>query len=185
MSLGDPVLAILGDRHIDPIRHHTLLRRAVADCIDRIRRRILSRNPQAEKIDPIEIDRIVSGDAPGVDAFARRYGRLTQRHVAVYCADRDRCELLRQEGYETVNCSDWKINGNASGPIRNRKMLEKERPDVCLIDGGGPGSANVAKIAKELALNLYRYRLDDCHHGNELCDECDGLWIRDPDGEVL
>lgn len=50
--------------------------------------------------------------------------------------------------------ADWETHGKAAGPIRNKEMLEKGKPDVVVAFPGGRGTAHMVKIAKEAGVKV-------------------------------
>lgn len=53
----------------------------------------------------------------------------------------------------------WKEFGNAAGPIRNREMLDKGKPDAILAFEGGSGTADMVSAAN--AAGVERINKDD------------------------
>jgi len=51
-----------------------------------------------------------------------------------------------------VTKSEWDRLGRAAGPIRNRRMIEDGKPDVCIAFPGNTGTANMIKQCKELGV---------------------------------
>lgn len=45
--------------------------------------------------------------------------------------------------------AEWKIHGNAAGPIRNQQMLNDHKPDVVVAFPGGDGTADMVHKAKK------------------------------------
>lgn len=43
--------------------------------------------------------------------------------------------------------ADWRKHGKAAGPIRNRRMLDKGKPDMVVAFPGGRGTANMVDQA--------------------------------------
>lgn len=74
-------------------------------------------------------DEVIHGDAPGADRLARE--------AAIVLG-------LAHRGYP----ADWALHGKAAGPIRNRKMLDAERPEMVLAFPGGSGTADMRRQAK-------------------------------------
>lgn len=56
-----------------------------------------------------------------------------------------------------VTKSDWKKLGKKAGPLRNRRMLEIEKPDLVVAFPGGRGTADCKKQAKELKIPVQSY----------------------------
>ena len=73
--------------------------------------------------------KIISGGARGADTLAAIYAR-------------NRCYEL------TVYPADWSTWGNAAGPIRNQRMLDKESPDAVFAFRGGKGTSDMINKAK-------------------------------------
>lgn len=45
--------------------------------------------------------------------------------------------------------ADWKKYGRAAGLIRNKEMLEKEKPDLVIAFPGGKGTKNMINLARK------------------------------------
>ncbi len=75
------------------------------------------------------ISLIVTGCAPGADTLAQDWATIRKVDL---------------EGYP----ANWKQDGKAAGPIRNRRMLEKGKPDLVVAFPGDRGTANMALLAK-------------------------------------
>ena len=73
---------------------------------------------------------IVHGGASGADYLAGYFARLHNIPVIIYYAD-------------------WKKYNKAAGIIRNKEMLEKEKPDLVAAFPGGNGTKHMIKITKE------------------------------------
>lgn len=48
--------------------------------------------------------------------------------------------------------ADWGGFGKAAGPLRNKAMLEKGKPDLVIAFPGGKGTANMVKQAREAGI---------------------------------
>lgn len=44
--------------------------------------------------------------------------------------------------------ANWDLHGRSAGPIRNRRMLRKGKPDVVIAFPGGAGTADMIRQAK-------------------------------------
>lgn len=80
------------------------------------------------------ITEIVTGGARGVDTQAFDWGWTAGIPVKTFLAD-------------------WKTNGKAAGPIRNRQMAEYAEALIALP--GGRGTANMIEEATKRGLRVY------------------------------
>lgn len=48
--------------------------------------------------------------------------------------------------------ADWKRDGKAAGPIRNRKMLTEGKPDIVVALPGGKGTADMVRQSRSAGL---------------------------------
>lgn len=57
----------------------------------------------------------------------------------------------------TVRCSaDWKRFGRAAGPIRNKEMLNQQKPDLVVAFPGGNGTRHMAEVARAAGVEVVR-----------------------------
>jgi hypothetical protein len=84
----------------------------------------------------LHFDRVANGAAPGADTLAGSWARSRG---------------IRTEAYPAL----WRTHGAAAGPIRNRKMLDVEKPDIVIAFPGGKGTANMVKLAKEAGVEVH------------------------------
>lgn len=93
------------------------------------------------------IDVLIHGDATGVD-------RLADQWAAKQCCDfgDGKKYYVEVESYP----ADWKKYGKAAGPIRNREMLQESKPHCVLAFPGGPGTANMVKLAEQERVPVFR-----------------------------
>jgi predicted Rossmann-fold nucleotide-binding protein len=75
------------------------------------------------------ISTLVTGAASGADALAEKWAAAHDVPCARYPAN-------------------WEKYGRAAGPIRNRLMLEAERPAMVVVFPGGVGTANMVTYAR-------------------------------------
>lgn len=81
--------------------------------------------------------RFAVGDAPGVDTVVRQW-----------CKENGvRCKRFN---------ANWKKFGNAAGPRRNRRMLDKFKPKLVNAFPGGKGTANTIAEAKRRDILVYQ-----------------------------
>lgn len=80
---------------------------------------------------------LIVGDATGVDAMARKSGEALGWSVEVFNAD-------------------WDEHGRAAGPIRNKRMIEEGRPDICIAFPGGRGTQNCMEQAEQAGIPVHR-----------------------------
>ena len=72
---------------------------------------------------------VIHGGARGADSLASYWATINWCHEVIYRPD-------------------WSL-GRAAGPIRNREMLEKGRPDVVVAFPGGRGTADMVRQARD------------------------------------
>lgn len=85
----------------------------------------------------IKITKVINGGCRGADEAAGDWAK--SEHIPV--------EVCR---------ADWKTHGKAAGPIRNREMLEKHRPDYVVALPGGKGTANMIALAESSGVPVIR-----------------------------
>ena len=79
---------------------------------------------------------IVSGKAKGADSLGERYAKEKGYKIAEYPAD-------------------WKKNGRAAGPIRNKQMAENADALIAFWDGKSSGTKNMIDQAHKHYLHVY------------------------------
>lgn len=108
-------------------------RRKVFDTLDDIR-----------KVLPISC--IIHGDAKGADSFGKMYVKYTEGIAEeAYPAkwkDFSHPDSVRKTG----PYGDYNV---MAGPIRNQQMLDEGKPDLVVAFGGGSGTWDMIKRAKE------------------------------------
>lgn len=80
---------------------------------------------------------LICGMARGADMLGHYWARHTLTHDG---------RLIRIWQYP----ADWKTNGKAAGPIRNKQMLDEGKPDLVIAfwDGLSRGTDNMIQQAK-------------------------------------
>lgn len=78
---------------------------------------------------------VVSGGAKGADALGEKYAREKEYPVIKFPAN-------------------WKKNGKAAGPIRNKKMAEYADALIAFWDGKSKGTKNMIYLAREHKLKI-------------------------------
>jgi predicted Rossmann-fold nucleotide-binding protein len=73
---------------------------------------------------------VIQGGGRGIDALAATWAKTNRVPEVI-----------------TVR-AQWEKFGSAAGPIRNRKMLEEQKPDVVIAFPGGPGTADMVRQAR-------------------------------------
>ncbi len=81
------------------------------------------------------IERLAQGGAKGADMLALAWA-------------------LVNEVISTTYFADWEQHGNSAGPIRNKLMLDEEKPDAVVAFPGGKGTAHMVKIAREAGVEV-------------------------------
>lgn len=84
---------------------------------------------------------IVSGHAPGTDKLAEQYAAQLGLPCEIYPAQ-------------------WERYGEASGPIRNRQMVQVSDALIAFWDGKSKGTKSVIDMARRQGLQLAVVRLD-------------------------
>jgi hypothetical protein len=77
---------------------------------------------------------LIHGDAKGTDRLAGEWA--TERGIGV-----------------SARPADWRRYGRGAGMVRNRQMLE-EKPDLVVAFPGGPGTKNMAEIARKAGVEV-------------------------------
>lgn len=88
-----------------------------------------------------QITEVVSGGATGVDAAGEVFATNVDWSLVVMKAD-------------------WKQNGKAAGPIRNRKMAEYADSLLLIWDGKSKGSSSMKKEMQRLNKPIYEVIID-------------------------
>ncbi len=83
------------------------------------------------------ISLIIEGGATGADCLARQWAFLREIDNDTYYAE-------------------WKKHGRAAGPIRNARMIDEGRPEVCLCALGGTGTADMVRRAYQAGVEVIR-----------------------------
>ncbi|MDP2663309.1 MAG: DUF2493 domain-containing protein, partial [Dehalococcoidia bacterium] len=81
------------------------------------------------------IDLVITGGCRGADAMADRWARLRHIPTQVYLAD-------------------WAKHGRMAGPLRNKEMLVKGKPDIIISFPGGKGTANMVGLGRQKGLRI-------------------------------
>ena len=89
-------------------------------------------------------DVVITGGARGADAHAEHFAR--ERGIEVI-----------------VEKAEWAKFGKSAGPIRNRRMVLKHRPDkiVAFQRGNSPGTAHMVNTGKAMKLHTVVYHEPD------------------------
>lgn len=83
------------------------------------------------------LERVATGAAPGADTLADTWARTRSIPVERYYAL-------------------WRTYGTAAGPIRNKKMLDCEKPDIVIAFPGGAGTKNMVQLAENAGVPVRR-----------------------------
>lgn len=52
--------------------------------------------------------------------------------------------------------ADWKQYGKAAGPIRNQRMIDEGKPELCVAFPGGRGTADMVRRAEAAGVRIHR-----------------------------
>lgn len=85
--------------------------------------------------------RIIQGGAAGTDQLAREWAR--SRGVS-----------------DRTFRADWIKYGKGAGPIRNQRMLDEGKPDICIAFPGGAGTADMVRRAKAAGVEIVDLRVE-------------------------
>lgn len=83
----------------------------------------------AKEDDDETIEAIVHGGCDGADYLAEEWAHARGVQVEVYLAD-------------------WKTHGKKAGPMRNQRMINEAKPDICIAFPGGRGTADMVRRAR-------------------------------------
>ena len=50
--------------------------------------------------------------------------------------------------------AEWRKHGKAAGPIRNQKMIDEGKPDLCIAFPGGRGTADMVRRAQAAGVEV-------------------------------
>jgi hypothetical protein len=81
---------------------------------------------------------IIQGEAVGADSWAKKWAEIN----SVEC-----------RGYP----ANWDEHKKAAGPIRNKRMLTEENPDLVIAFKGGNGTAHMCQISEAANVPVKRY----------------------------
>lgn len=104
-----------------------------------------------EVIEGAACDQVFVGDATGVDQCVRDYCRKHEIPCTVYAASKD----FTDPDLPVIFASDWRQDGRAAGPIRNRAMIKAANDSyyegytqMCAFwDGRSPGTLSCIRTA--------------------------------------
>lgn len=86
---------------------------------------------------------VIHGGAKGVDAMTDNWCFATRTDKLVF----------------PVSKEDWERVGNIAGNLRNTKMLEDGKPDMCVAFPGGRGTADMVAKAQAAGLRVLEVKL--------------------------
>ena len=85
------------------------------------------------------IEEIVQGGAEGADAIAVEWAKANEVDYRTFVAK-------------------WKRHGKSAGPILNRRMLNKGRPDLVFAMPGGRGTADMVGLCRACDIRVSDFR---------------------------
>jgi hypothetical protein len=98
---------------------------------------------------------LVLGGARGVDRLAEDWATVNWVRHIVYPAM-------------------WDLHGRAAGAIRNKEMLEEQRPEMVVAFPGGRGTEHMCRIAEEAGVAVLRIALRPAPVADTVVGEEDG-----------
>lgn len=91
-----------------------------------------------------------------LNSLDRKYGLTTLIHGGASGADTLAGMWAKEWGVTVhVHPADWAKHGNAAGPIRNRDMLERGKPDLVVAFPGGKGTADMVRQARASGIEVF------------------------------
>lgn len=87
------------------------------------------------RLSPINL--IIQGKARGADTMAKNWAKANK---------------IKVRGFK----ANWDKYGKAAGPIRNKKMIDKGKPDMVVAFPGGIGTHNMVKKAEKAGIFIFR-----------------------------
>lgn len=90
-----------------------------------------------ETLDGTGCTELCHGGARGADSWAGEWAKT--RNIP--------CRVFR---------ADWKLDGRAAGPIRNRRMLREFQPELVVAFPGGKGTADMVAIAEAAGIPVLK-----------------------------
>lgn len=92
-----------------------------------------------------------------LDAFRKDNGVAVVIHGCARGADDWASVWARDRGIpEERYPADWLTHGKGAGPIRNKQMLTKGKPDQVIAFPGGRGTDNMIQQAEKAGVPVYR-----------------------------
>lgn len=98
---------------------------------------------------------VIHGDARGVDRMAAQWVEVRHNRPGI-----------RAEFYP----AEWEKYGKAAGPIRNRRMVDEGKPDLCLafIYNDSRGASGCVSYARSQGVPCRVWRLDETGRADDL-----------------
>lgn len=81
------------------------------------------------------IDILIEGDARGADKMAGKWAKANGIKL-------------------DTKPAQWKLYGNAAGPLRNQQMIDEGNPNCCLAFPGGTGTADMVTRCKKAGIYI-------------------------------
>lgn len=88
-------------------------------------------------LERLDVVQFAMGDATGADSLAARWCEDNGISFRVYPAD-------------------WQAHGPAAGPIRNKAMLESEKPSCVIAFPGAKGTRNMVGLAEKAGVRVIK-----------------------------
>jgi hypothetical protein len=92
----------------------------------------------ARLADTAPIELVIHGGATGVDTIAQAWAWHNLIPVLAF----------------PVSTEEWGYLGRAAGPLRNKHMLAKGKPNLVVAFPGGPGTTNMIKQAENAGVKV-------------------------------
>ena len=103
-------------------------------------RKYADRDRVRETLNRLSVERggitlIIHGGAPGADELADKWSKAAYVERIVFVAE-------------------WHVHGRRAGPLRNQRMVDEGKPDLCVAFPGGIGTADMVRRARKAGIEV-------------------------------
>jgi hypothetical protein len=115
-----------------------------------------------------QITSVVCGGATGIDALGDRWAALSNLPVWYFLItsngryDYERLRRLKVDRSNATIVSDWYVNGNAAGPIRNEAMAKFADALIAVpLKGARKGTDSMIRLAERHGLTIHVHEVTE------------------------